>query len=271
MWRLGRQTWIQNGKSYEHYLPNNSSNCYTSSMSMSNKFFDTALLKNFAFLTSPPPSVIRRWWSALIPCSVREGNPPRLARGLLRSLLVIRHHKQLWRPKAVTSLCDPDLFIHLCLFILLFIYVPRWLTYLSMYVRTTGSWQPVHVTQKFVISRQEYLGFKSVANWISRQKVNISLYLYLRNYDYLYWSPCNCCTWVLYRSSVVCRFALLSGPSKIIAKTHVFVGEFGLGQLQIWKEAFIVFPPLSPPSLTQISSGGMNPWVVNLLILKMIV
>ena len=46
--------------------------------------------------------------------------------------------------------------------------------------------------------------------------------------------------------------------------TQVFVGELGWMLLQIWKLSFIVCPPLSPPSLSQISVAGMNALSVSL-------
>ena len=44
-------------------------------------------------------------------------------------------------------------------------------------------------------------------------------------------------------------------------KTQVFVTEFGLGTLQIWKFILKDFPPLSQPSIVQISLSG---WLVSL-------
>ena len=39
----------------------------------------------------------------------------------------------------------------------------------------------------------------------------------------------------------------------------MFLGELGVGVLHIWKLNLNVPPPLSPPSLIQISSSGMAP------------
>ena len=42
-------------------------------------------------------------------------------------------------------------------------------------------------------------------------------------------------------------------------KMQVLLGELGVGVLHIWKLNLNVPPPLSPPSLIQISSLGMAP------------
>jgi len=59
-------------------------------------------------------------------------------------------------------------------------------------------------------------------------------------------------------SKKLCENGLHHRPAKI-ENTHVFLGELGVGVLQIWKLNLNVPPPLSPPSLIQISWSGMAP------------
>ena len=56
------------------------------------------LLKCFATLRFPWPSVKKRVWSALRDSKDLVGNNPLLVGGSMSLELGMRHHKQLWRP-----------------------------------------------------------------------------------------------------------------------------------------------------------------------------
>ena len=67
-------------------------------------------------------------------------------------------------------------------------------------------------------------------------------------------------SWALTLDMAMVMLGRESGASKQ-AKLVVLSAEFGHFTLAIWKFSFVVgfFPPLSPPTFSQISSSGIKP------------
>ena len=86
---------------------------HTFSSGMSKKESAMTLLNSFALFRFPPAAHMKLLWSLCSVSRVRSLHLPLSARGWIKQLLVIWHHKQLWRPKV--GCVDPNKYVYMCI------------------------------------------------------------------------------------------------------------------------------------------------------------